>query len=84
MRTGLRGPNFPDNREFNREFLFFRPFSAILVSKTQANSVVCSKISYATEQGIVSDLTGNYLERTGNFREGSAKRRPALLQADMS
>jgi hypothetical protein len=72
------GAEFPDNREFNREFLIFGPFSTILVSKTRTNSAVCSKIPYATEQGIVLDLTGNYLERRGNFTEGSAKRRTAL------
>jgi hypothetical protein len=43
---------FPDNREINREFFNFGPFSAILAPNRQANSIACSKIPYAMEQGI--------------------------------
>ena len=43
---------FPANRENNREFLDFGPFSAILVSNRRANSMACKKIPYTTEQGL--------------------------------
>src|ERR1700738_394702 len=33
---------FPANREFNREFFKFGPFSAILASNQRANSSACS------------------------------------------
>jgi hypothetical protein len=35
---------FPANREFNREFFKFGPFSAILASNQRANSNACIKI----------------------------------------
>ena len=35
---------FPANREFNREFFKFVPFSAILAPNQRANSNSCSKI----------------------------------------
>jgi hypothetical protein len=50
--TGLH-PGFSDNREINREFFDFGPFSAILAPNRRTNSVTCNKISYATEQGII-------------------------------
>jgi hypothetical protein len=35
---------FPANREFNREFFKFGPFSAILAPNQRANSNACGKI----------------------------------------
>jgi hypothetical protein len=35
---------FPANREFNREFFKFGPFSAILAPNQPANSNACGKI----------------------------------------
>jgi hypothetical protein len=51
-RLALRGgPKFPANREFNREFFKFGPFSAILAPNKPANSNACSKIPWQMEQG---------------------------------
>jgi hypothetical protein len=49
----VSGPKFPDNREFNREFFKFGPFSTNLASNRPAISIACSKIPYAMEQGII-------------------------------
>jgi hypothetical protein len=46
------GSKFPANREFNREFFEFGLPSAILAPNRPANSIACSKIPYAMEQGI--------------------------------
>jgi hypothetical protein len=81
--TGLRGggrsadrtslhAKFPDNREFNREFFKFGPFSAILVYNRQANSIACRKIPYATEQGIIVAEQGNWT--SDQFFEPCARR----------
>jgi hypothetical protein len=43
-RPALSASQFPANREFNREFFKFGPFSAILAPNQQANSNACSKI----------------------------------------
>src|SRR3974390_1856442 len=43
---------FPGNREINREFCEFGPFLAILAPNRGTNSMDCSKIPYAPEQGI--------------------------------
>ena len=51
MRTGLRR-KFPANREINREFCGFRPSTTILVPRRRANSMACSRVPYAMEQGI--------------------------------
>src|SRR6266478_6083379 len=51
-RTGLY-LKFPVIREINREFFKFGPFSAILAPNRPANSIACSKIPYAMEQGII-------------------------------
>ena len=78
-RAGMRGggcsrhepvsaPQFPANREINREFCRIRPREAIFARRQPANSMVCSKIPYATEQGIFRAITGNFRQRTGNFR----------------
>src|SRR5215204_4474353 len=50
---------FPENREFNREFFNFGPFSAILATNRRGNPMACSKIPDAAEQGIFSPGTGN-------------------------
>src|SRR5215207_8372503 len=59
---------FPENREFNREFFNFGPFSAILATNRRGNPMACSKIPDAAEQGIFSPGTGNLAARSGNFR----------------
>src|SRR5277367_5634566 len=62
--TGLH-PEFPDNREINREFFDFGPFSAILIPNRQVNSGGYNKIPYATEQGIFSAEQGIFLREQG-------------------
>jgi hypothetical protein len=44
---------FPANREKNREYHQIRPLYEILKADTRANSMVCSEISCAKEQGII-------------------------------
>ncbi|MGA9456690.1 MAG: hypothetical protein WBV43_14615 [Pseudolabrys sp.] len=51
-------PEFPANREKNREFRQIRPLCEILKADTRANSKVSSEIPYATEQGIISAEQG--------------------------
>jgi hypothetical protein len=60
-------PKFPANREIYREFCRIWPFAAIFVFIRRANSNGYSQIPYATEQGIFAAITGNFLQRTGNF-----------------
>ena len=60
-------PNFPDNRENNREFCRFGPFAAIFVSNLPAKSMAYSRIPYANEQGIFGPVSGNSFVITGNF-----------------
>src|SRR5271169_6271201 len=62
--TGLH-PEFPDNREINREFFDFGPFSAILIPNRRVNSGGYNKIPYATEQGIFSAEQGIFLREQG-------------------
>ena len=50
---------FPANREINREFHQIPALGAILKADTRANSEACSKIPYATEQGIILKEQGN-------------------------
>jgi hypothetical protein len=45
-------PEFPANREINREFREIRLLGAILHGSTRANSEACSEIPYSAEQGI--------------------------------
>jgi hypothetical protein len=45
-------PEFPANREINREIRQIRPPDAILKANTRADSEACSKIPYSSEQGI--------------------------------
>jgi hypothetical protein len=54
-------------REICREFCGIRPFAAIFVVIRRANSNGYSQIPCATEQGISAAITGNFLQRTGNF-----------------
>jgi hypothetical protein len=60
-------PKFPANREINREFRRIRLLGAILKADMRANSDVCNKIPYSTEQGIFAKETGNLYARTGNL-----------------
>jgi hypothetical protein len=46
-------PKFPANREKNREFCRIRPEGRFLAASQQTNSMVCSGIPYAAEQGII-------------------------------
>jgi hypothetical protein len=55
------------NREINREFCGFWRLVAILTSNRRANSMVCSQIPYATEQGIFKRVSGKIFQGTGNF-----------------
>jgi hypothetical protein len=46
-------PEFPANREINREFHQIGPLCKILKADTRADSKASSEIPYATEQGII-------------------------------
>src|SRR5262249_55567675 len=72
VRTSLR-TKFPANKEINREFCKFGASAAISASNQRANSKACSKIAYATEQGIFAAITGNFFAITGNLIERAAK-----------
>jgi hypothetical protein len=54
----VSSPEFPANREINREFRQIRLLGAILHADTRANSEACSEIPYATEQGIFAKEQG--------------------------
>ena len=58
---------FPANREKNREFHQISPPSKILKANPRANSKASSKISYATEQGIISAEQGILFQEQGIF-----------------
>jgi hypothetical protein len=66
MRTRL-GLIFPANRENNREFCRFGQSAAILASNPRANSIACSEIPYASEQGNFGGATGNFCQHQGIF-----------------
>jgi hypothetical protein len=51
-------PEFPANREINREFHQNRLLGVILNTDTRANSAACREIPYATEQGIFAQEQG--------------------------
>src|SRR5665647_2478741 len=53
------------NREINREFRQIDPLCAISKADTQVNSKTCSKIPYATEQGINSAEQGIPAQQQG-------------------
>jgi len=63
-------PEFPANREINREFRQIRLPGAILNADTRANSEACSKIPYPAEQGIFAKEQGIYTQEQGNIRFG--------------
>ena len=48
-------------------FCRIRPCEAIFVRRQPANSMPCREIPYATEQGIIGAITGNFLARTGSL-----------------
>jgi hypothetical protein len=58
-------PNFPANREINREFRRIRPFCAILKADTRENSKACKENPYAKEQGIISVEQGILAQEQG-------------------
>jgi hypothetical protein len=62
--TGLH-PEFPANREINRDFFDFGHFLAIPAPNRRANSVPCWQIPCATEQGIFSAEQGMFLREQG-------------------
>ena len=70
VRYNLSQGKFPDNREFNREFFDFRPFSAILARNLWAISMACSKIPYETEQGIFFVEQGIFWSEQGISGKG--------------
>jgi hypothetical protein len=76
MRTSLH-LKFPANREINREFRQIRPSAAILAPSQQANPMACSKIPYATEQGIFLTEQGIFAEEQGIQRNNSDDNRAA-------
>jgi hypothetical protein len=51
-----------NNREFNREYRDFSPFSAFLAPNYRVIPAPCSEIPYATEQGIFANVTGKNRE----------------------
>jgi hypothetical protein len=51
-------PEFPANREINRELRRIRPLDAISIADTRANSEACNKIPHSTEQGIFAKEQG--------------------------
>jgi hypothetical protein len=64
----VSAPNFPANREFNREFRRIRPSTAIFVSDQPARSIGCSQIPYAMKQGILKCISGNFYRGRGKMR----------------
>jgi hypothetical protein len=60
-------PKFPANREINREFRRICPLYEVLKANTRAISKAFSKISYATEQGIISAEQGILVQEQGSF-----------------
>jgi len=56
---------FPGNREINREFRRIRALDVILNTDTRGNSKACSKIPYATEQGIILAEQGILTQEQG-------------------
>jgi hypothetical protein len=58
---------FPASREINREFRRFGSFLRIRAVNQQANSMSCSQIPYASEQGIYWTEQGIFLLEQGIF-----------------
>ena len=58
-------PEFPANREINREFRRIRLLDPILNADTRANSKASNKIPYAMEQGIFVKEQGICLQEQG-------------------
>jgi hypothetical protein len=65
----VSAPNFPANREINREFRRIPPSTAIFVSDERADSIAYGGIPYATEQGIFRCVSGKDFQGTGNFNQ---------------
>ena len=66
--------------EINREFCRIRPSTAILVADRSADSIAYSQIPYATEQGILKCISGNFFRGTGKFDQAT----PRLSSADLA
>jgi hypothetical protein len=75
-RTGLHTEIPFANREINREFCGFRASCADFAPSQRVNSVACSKIPYATEQGIFLKVSGKIFGVTGNSRAKTANPTP--------
>jgi hypothetical protein len=58
---------FPANREINREFCRIRPSTAVSTPSQRANSVTCSFIPYAPEQGFFDRVSGKMIGGAGSF-----------------
>ena len=61
----VSSPEFPANREINREFRRIRLLVRNLNADRRANSEACSEIPYATEQGIISEEQGILAQEQG-------------------
>ena len=81
VRYNLSQGKFPDNREFNREFFDFRPFSVILARNRCAKSMACSKIPYESEQGIFFAEQGIFWSEQGISGKGRAQDRGWIRRA---
>jgi hypothetical protein len=71
FRCNRSSPEFPDNREINREFLNFGQFSAIRAPNRRANSRRLQQNSLRNGTGNFFGGTGNLFEGTGNFSKTS-------------
>ncbi|MGB8075885.1 MAG: hypothetical protein WCF55_24050, partial [Pseudolabrys sp.] len=63
----VSSPEFPANREINREFRQIRLLGAILHADTRANAKACSEIPYSTKH--FREGTGNLHARTENLNQ---------------
>ena len=84
-------PNFPANREINREFRQISPLFDIFEAKTQANSKAFGRIPSKNRTGNCFGGTGNSAARTGNFtgqkkccRIRFSARTPMWMQASLN
>jgi hypothetical protein len=66
-------PDFPANKEINREFRRIRLLGAILKADTRANSAACSEIPYSTEQGIFAKEQGIFMQEQGSQKKAAPR-----------
>jgi len=58
------------NREINGEFCRIRPLTAIFTQREFANSMVCGRIPWKTEQGIIGRAAGKKNHKQGLVPQG--------------